>query len=377
MQIEISHDAPVSPNLAADDTDTCCAYPLTTLLRDGTVATVYRRGATKHSHDGVLVMQKSPDGGASWDEPSTVFNGVGDEPAQTAVTGGMVQTPSGDLLTVFGVVEGLKPGVYMFSEEGNSLPRMTLIRRSEDGGGTWSPAETFETPRLGRAGITARPFVTAVGEVCMLLEFRTSAGAQGTAAVFSEDDGQTFTDPVIVAEDSTGSLSLCDARATVLPDGRVLAMLWTFQQDNEETIEVRRVHSDDHGRTWSEPESIGLVGQITAPLALPSGEVLALSNSRLSPEGIQLWHSMDGGQNWSADQRIQMWDLGQGRALGEPVKAGPGEDTGAGVWDELQRFSFGTPDLALLPDGTVLMTYYATINEIIHMRACRFTVDLS
>jgi len=377
MQVEIVHDAPVSPNLAAGDGGTCRAYPLTTPLRDGSVVTVYRRGQSKHSHDGVLVMQKSSDGGTSWDDPTVVFDGIGDDPTQTAVTGGMVQTPSGDLLTVFGVVEGLKPGVYMFSEEGNVLPRKTLIRRSRDGGETWSPAEVFETPRLGRAGITARPVVTAAGEVCMLLEFRTSAGAQGTAAVFSRDDGQTFTDPVIVAEDRTGSLSLCDARATVRPDGRILVMLWTFRQDNEETIEVHRVHSDDHGRTWSEPESIGLVGQITAPLALPSGELVAVSNFRQSPEGIQLWCSWDGGQNWNADPRIQMWDLGRGSVLGEAVTAGPGEESGAGVWDELQRFSFGTPDLALLQDGTVLMTYYATISEIIHVRACRFTVDLS
>ena len=374
MDIKIVSDLAVSPNLAAADDGVCCAYPLSALLDDGTVALVYRSGETKHSHDGVLMTQTSADQGASWGEPRVVFDGTVLDPNRTAVTGGLVQTPNGALLTVFGVVEGLEPGVYMFSDEGLPLPRKILLSRSEDTGQTWSAAEVFATPGIPRAGIVSRPFLSAAGEVCVLLEFQNSAGAQSTAMMFSSDDGQTFGDPIVVAEDPEGKLSLCDARATVLPDGRILVLLWTFRQEDEQTIEVHRTFSSDHGRTWSAPQSIGMVGQITPPLALPSGAAIALSNVRVPPEGIQLWHSADGGENWDSERRVQMWDLGEGRMLGQAISPAQPAGPGASVWDELQRFSFGTPDLVSLNDGTILMTYYATVDDFIHVRACRFSI---
>lgn len=376
MRVEIVGDVAVSPNLAAGDGGACCAYPLTAALGDGAIATVYRRGTSKHSHDGVLVMQTSGDGGAHWAEPVTIFDGTKLEPSKTAVTGGLVQTRSGALVAVFGVVEGLRPGVYMFDEEGQTLPRKILTTRSEDGGRTWSPPEPLETPGLSRAGIVARPFLLGDSEIALTLEHRTPLGAQGTAMVFSSDDGLTFGDLAIVAADAEGKLSLCDARVAVLTDGRILMLLWTFRQDTEETIEVHRTLSTDHGRTWSEPTGIGLVGQITVPLALPSGPVIAVSNVRVPPEGSQLWCSLDVGTTWASETRVQMWDVAEARILGQPVAESTASRGPSGIWDDLQRFSFGTPDLVLLDDGSVLMTYYATLDEIIHVRACRFRVDV-
>ena len=56
-----------------------------------------------------------------------------------------------------------------------------------------------------------------------------------------------------------------------------------------------------------------------------------------------------------------MWDPVANRMVGEPVV--PAEDATAdagGIWEALDRFTFGTPDLVLLSDGSLLMTYYAT-----------------
>ena len=80
MTINILHDVAVSPNLAQRDREVACAYAQTTLLEDGSVACLYRRGTTKHSHDGVLALQKSSDLGETWSEPQTVFDGHGRQP---------------------------------------------------------------------------------------------------------------------------------------------------------------------------------------------------------------------------------------------------------------------------------------------------------
>lgn len=375
VQIEILFDVAVSPNLVAENRGVTCAFPLSARLHDGTVACVYRQGATKHSHDGVLIMQRSQDGGRHWSAPQTVANGLGEMPTQTVITGGLCQTPGGALLASFGSVEGLPPNVYPFGAEGERYPLRFFLTRSEDGGASWCKPTQPDLRPLGRVGVTGPPFVAANGAVCVPIECRIPSGVNATALIISHDDGRTFAPPVMVAGDERGRLNLCDARFDVLPDGRLIALLWTFLQENERTIEVHRCFSSDHGQTWSSPQSLGFVGQITAPLVLPDGRVLAASNYRHAPLGSLLWHSNDGGTTWATDQPIQLWDAEQGAITGRTVNLPTLGEVEERIWDELQRFSFGTPDLLLLGDGTVLLTYYATLQGVLHVRACTFRVS--
>lgn len=46
------------------------------------------------------------------------------------------------------------------------------------------------------------------------------------------------------------------------------------------------------------------------------------------------------------------------------------------IWNELPNFTFGTPDLLLMDKDEILLTYYAELNGITHVRACRFEVKL-
>lgn len=374
MQLQILFDQPVSPNLAAGDRQTVCAFPLSARLADGSVICTYRQGVTKHSHDGVLILQRSYDGGQHWSAPQPIANGLTTTPTQTVVTGGLCETPSGALLASFGSIEGLPPNVYPFAPGGEQYPLRFFLTRSEDGGATWSPPRQPDLHPLGRVGVTGPPFVAANGAVCVPIECRISSGVNATALILSHDDGRTFSPPLLVAGDDAGRLNLCDARFDRLPDGRIITLLWTFLQENERTIEVHRAFSADHGQSWSNPEPLGFIGQITAPLVLPNGLVLAASNYRHPPLGSLLWYSTDGGVTWAIDQPIQLWDAEAGRINGRAVTISPLANVEERVWDELQRFSFGTPDLVLLADGTVLLTYYATLQGVIHVRACGFRV---
>lgn len=374
MHLELLFDVAVSPNLAAGDKQITCAFPLSARLADASVICTYRQGVTKHSHDGVLLWQQSHDGGRTWSSPQVIANGLTASPTQTVVTGGLCQTPGGALLASFGSIEGLPPNTYPFGPGGERYPLRFFLTRSDDGGATWSTPQQPDLHPLGRVGVTGPPFVAANGAVCVPIECRIPSGVNATALIISYDDGRTFSPPLMVAGDETGQLNLCDARFDLLPDGRIVALLWTFLQENERTIEVHRTFSADHGLTWSNPEALGFVGQITAPLVLSAGRVLAASNYRHPPLGSLLWHSDDGGVTWAVDQPIQLWDAEAGHMNGQPVTIPPLADVEERVWDELQRFSFGTPDLVRLADGTVLLTYYATLQGVIHVRACGLRV---
>ena len=372
MKVEILSDRPASDNLAAEDPSVACAFAQTTVMSNGDVACLYRIGRTKHSFDGVLAMQTSSDGGVTWSKPQIILDRLGAPAPMSVLSQGVSTTPSGALLATFTLVDASRPDLYVFSEEGFKLREQTCAIRSEDGGSTWSEPEAIDFTPFPKAGITTKPFVLPGGEICVPIEVQTSGGPQGTAAVFSSDDGKSFTPHITYAADPSGQLNLCDARFTTLKDGRLLMLLWVFLQDTEETIEVRRAFSSDQGRTWTTPEPVGMLGQIVVPLALPSGDVIAASTYRQPPEGIRLWLSRDGGVSWDAANSLQMWDPERSCMVGEPGAQSLTKNESSDIWQALAGFTYGTPDLVALGDGSVLLTYYATIDGVIHVRACRF-----
>ena len=164
-RVKILHDLPVSPNLPAHDRSNVCDLPSLSLLTDGRVMIVYRRGATKHSHDGVFVIQSTSDGGQSWSEPRVAFDGREMDPNLAATTGGICQASDGTLVFPFFVVEGLKLGVGMFDEVGFKLPRKIFISLSHDAGDTWSIPEPYAYPDMPLSAITEKPFVLPDGEI--------------------------------------------------------------------------------------------------------------------------------------------------------------------------------------------------------------------
>ena len=382
MKLTVLGDTAVSPNLAAGDHSSVCAYPVAARSADGTVRVLYRQGLDKHGADGRFLMQRSADRGATWSEPVAVLDRGGrvsgspaaDGPPRVPSMAGLLHTSSGALVANFGAVEGLSEGTYMFADEARDLPVRTLFTRSDDGGATWAAAEVLDAAPPGSCP-TTKPFQRPDGTICMPLEIPGPApGVPGTGMVFSDDDGRSFGEFVRCAVDDSGALAWCDGHCAQLDDGRILLLLWTFRAADETTIDVHRCHSEDGGRTWSDPLPTGLEGQVTAPAVLPGGPVLAASNRRAAPEGILIHVSHDGGDTWDADAAVRMWDADAERTVAAPEGASSARH-GAGIWATLGGFTFGTPDLTLLDDGTLLLIHYATADGVTHIRAVRFRLD--
>ena len=371
MQISVLSDVAVSPNMASRDRGVMCAFVQMTLADKGDATCVYRRGSQKHGPDGALVLQRSGDGGQTWQPPVTVFDRTDRTPPETVICGGICAI--GDsLVAAFCSVEMLDPEVYVFSEEADGFPRHINVSRSEDQGRTWSPPSRIPTPDFAaRTGVASSPFVLANGDLCVPLESQLKTGPQGTAASFSSDGGQTFSPPQLLVGDAAAELSLCDARFARLRDGTHLMHLWSFRYDTEETVNVHESRSAD-GRVWSAPQPTTIQGQISQPLHLPSGLLVTVCNHRQSPMGSQLWWSMDEGATWN-ERPIQMWDAAAQRVTGAPA-APRVASTDEDVWDALPKFAFGTPNLARLDDGVLLLSYWATIDDVVHVRACRFRI---
>ena len=165
----------------------------------------------------------------------------------------------------------------------------------------------------------------------------------------SADCGRTWGVPVVAGFDPSGRICNWDQRVGVAPDGRLAAFLWTYDSETQKFLNIHRRISTDGGRCWSDAEDLGISDQASHPAMLPDGRVVlawvdrfdtATLRARLAPsidaqfdaasEVILYRHSSSAGDSTDADGAL-----------------------GLSLW------SFGLPYAEVLPDGNVLVTYYA------------------
>lgn len=369
MQVQIVDDVVVAAS--AEMTN---AYPFMAVMADGTLVCMYREGKEKHSYDGILLTRQSTDLGKTWSPPVTLFDGQGLQPPQAAGSGGICGCADGSLWVVFCATEVTHPDQYVFSEEGMTQRTWYLTARSTDQGRRWQPPQYLDDAKLERPlGPTSNPLLLGNQVMFVPGERHHEQGQLGVCASFSRDHGRTLEPVRDLIVDRTATVSYCDPHFTQFKDGQILAMLWTFRQSDEETIEIHRSVSNDGGSVWSTPQPVGHLGQIVDPLVVEGDTVLAASNYRWPPEGIRLWLSHDRGVSWPVEESIQMWDGGKQQMVAEPQPVAD-RSKNEGIWNALPAFTFGTPNLKRLPDETFLLTYYAETDGKAHVRACRFEV---
>jgi hypothetical protein len=371
--LAIRHDVAVSPNVVSEDVSNVSAFPSVCRVQD-TVVCIYRSGSAKHSRDGVLLSQSSIDGGESWSPPSTIFDRMHDADPESVHTG-VVCEVGGTAVAFFKTVEAKQPDVYIFSEEGRRLRQRAYLCRSIDAGRTWSePVEISLHGGPRDTFLGSRPLALPSGRLFIPVEATGEHGQQMMMGCFSDDGGYTLSPLFPIAHDATGERGFGDGKVSLLPDGRIVMLAWTYLNHTEETISVHRCVSLDGGCHWSPPEPTNVVCQIMTPLSIGDQGLLAAGNVRTYPEGIRLFHSIDAGAAWIGTP-IQLWDARESKVAAVPLPISAASSSDEGVWNSLPSFTFGCPELTMLPDSDVLLTYYADLQGVTHIRACRIALD--
>lgn len=334
-------------------------FPHVALLHDGTLLATCRVGSSKDSEDEAIELYRSRDNGQSWQGPTMPFSAARIDGAQGTLKMVYLTPLAPDLLlaAAMWVDRTSYPGQPLFNDRTEGcLPMAILLAESTDQGATWSAWRRVPMPdESGPPSLTSPILRLANGALAMSIETNkhyhdASAWQQRVVFFHSHDMGQSWQGPTVVGYDPTGRIFNWDQRCAVTPDGRLGAFAWTYDTQATRYLNIHRRISHDHGQSWSPPEDLGFADQAAHPAVLPDGRVVLAWVDRFGTHSIRARIAPDIAAAFDPASEVVIYTHGEAAAQGD--------DTGA-LLAEMGLWSFGLPYAEALPDGTVLVVYYA------------------
>ena len=342
-------------------------------LADGSLLATLRAGASKDGADETLELYRSHDGGRSWQGPHVLaYDQPVDGARGTLKVCYLTETAPGRVLAAAMLVDRERfPGKPLFNPATEGcLPMSILLAESADNGASWSPWRRVPLPdEIGPASLTSP--VVCLPDRTLALSIETnkqyddaSRWYQRVVLLHSHDDGQTWGAPLTAGQDLTGRIFNWDQRLGLAPDGRLGAFIWTYDSQERRYLNIHRRISADGGRTWSPAEALGFPDQAGRPAVLPDGRVVLPWVDRFVTRSIRARVALALDGRFELASEVVLYALD-----GAGSRAG-GDSTGELLAD-MGLWTFGLPFAEVLPDGDVLVVYYAGSEAAMDIRFAR------
>lgn len=290
-------------------------WPTMTRRKNGQLILAWSGGREHHVCPmGRVDMMRSNDNGATWTWPRTLLDGAIDDR-----DAGVLETAKGSLLVTTFTSLAYQPQLdkqialaNKSAAQTSRWPDEKLQRwrsvhdrmsaserqaelgqwmiRSTDGGVTWSQRySTIVNSPHGPVQLSDGRLIYAGKELW------TGDGAVGVCE--STDDGASWhwlgKIPTRKGDDSENYHELHAVEAN---DGRIIVHIRNHNKPNDR--ETLQSESDDGGKTWTTPHSIGVWGLPSFLMKLSDGRLLMTYGHRRKPLGIQARLSLDDGASW-------------------------------------------------------------------------------
>ena len=251
------------------------------------------------------------------------------------------------------------------------VPTELLLLRSCDYGHTWSEPAAIDPPLCGPSFELCSP-ITPLRDGRWVLPTSTWRGWDGHSpngnrmvALVSSDRGESWPVYWNVLHNADRSTFFWESKIVELPDGRLLAVAWTYDELANADLPNHYSLSADHGKTWLAPQSMGLCGQTLTPYLMASGHILSVYRRKDTPG---LWAAVShlDGDNWVNDHHVPLWG-----ALTEDVT-----DADANMAQKFQTLRFGAPCLCELPGGDLFVAFWCVEECVAGIRWIRLTLGL-
>lgn len=332
-------------------------HPSVAVLDDGTLLVAFDLGEAVESLDYRTYVSHSADEGKTWSPPKPLLGDEGGRRSTHSVRLGRMRD---------GSVVGLGGRFYRDDpEEGLTnranlgfVPMDLLVVRSVDGGRTWDSPTTLQPPLVGPAFEICHRIVD-LQDGRWLAPMSTWKGWHGEAphgmqaiALVSHDRGKTWPEWITVVDQYAQGVVSWEQGLAELPDGRLLSVVWCFDEKAGLSLPNRYALSAD-GRTFGTPRENGLIGETAKLHTLPDGRVLCLYRRRDRPG---LWANLVqiDGEEWRNFAETALWIGPDSGMMGQRSAS-----------EELGALRFGFPSMATLPGGDVFAVFWC-VKDCVH-----------
>lgn len=347
--------------------------PTVTPLKDGTLIAAQQVGTELGSRDHHIEVLRS-ENGRDWTSEGEV--GMGDEERPWSYHSAQVYEVADGRLLLRASRFWHRDDPRQFEKPAAGTPRPgPILLWSDDRGRTWSEPQYVDIP-LPCDEYTHH----AMGNLIQISDDRWMFPVQlnspkhhydgpshhGAALLFTADQGETFDEFTILAQDPDGLIEYHDQFGILLADGSLYTMLWAVDTRANADLTNHWVSSDDGGRTWSNPAPTNLRGQVCAPIGLADGRIAAIYNYRHEPQGIHLAWARDP-STFDTASEVAVFQAGREVAVGRPKDEH--------FLSKNEKIAFGRPNGVGLADGTILTWFWCTIGGVTHTRWARVAVE--
>lgn len=352
----------------------CCAFPSVVALSNGVLLATSRVGSTKDSEDETIEIYQSDDDGYTWSQgreifSDTEFNGK----KGTHKICYFTEIKEGHLIAVsMWVDRQTYPNKPLFNEETEGcLPMKILLSDSYDNGKTWSELREASLPEnLGPPSLTGPILKLKDGSIAMTIETNKhyldgSKWYQRVVIIHSLDDGKTWGEPITISQDDSGKIFYWDLRTGVDTQGRIVVFSWTYNSETNSYLNIHRLISSDHGKTWSEPEDIGITDQPSRPAILRNGTTVLAWVDRFKSQSIRVRMASNIDQDFDENTEL---------ILHTQKKAASTTDHTGELLGGMSLWSFGLPFAEVLPNDDVLVMYYAGSEDVLDIHWVRLRI---
>lgn len=332
----------LSTKVISHQPEVYCGWPTLIRRANGQLIVVWSGGREGHVCPfGRVDWMVSNDDGETWSWPRTLLDSATDDR-----DAGIVETAQGSLLvTTFtsqaweSVLDRAKDWSpeklqrwqaveQRLSDEAREKELGTWMIRSTDGGLSWS--SRYRIPVDAPHGpIQLRDGRLLYAGVALWENPRRVGVAQ------SSDDGVSWDWLAdLPVREGDASEHYHELHAVEAADGRIVLQIRNHNpQSKHETLQS---HSDDGGKTWATPYSIGVWGYPSHLMRLNDQRLLMTYGYRRDPVGNQARVSDDGGRTWS-----------------EPIT----------ISDDATSTDLGYPSTVQLDDGSLLTVWYERLQN--------------
>jgi len=288
-------------------------FPSVVRLNDGEMLATFAlaeafEAANMHTH-----FSRSQDGGESWELEGELYQ----RQPLTSDAARITALPDGQIVALVCEADRSEhPDEGLTNPENlGFVPTEFLLLRSNDTGHTWSKPQSIAPPLVGPSFELCSPIVP-LADGRWLLPTSTWRGWDGAApngmkmvAFVSHDQGASWPEYVDIMNDPADNIMYWESKIIEMPDGTLLAAAWAYNEKTGNDLPNQYAFSQDRGKSWSQPQSTGLIGQTTSLLAMEDGRILTVYR-RMDETGLwaNLSHLQDG--QWINESWAPLWGAG-------------------------------------------------------------------